>query len=455
LLVAGLTILACFVAAGVPVFGQSSPAPDQGSANEVIVSVAGKKITRKDLEDAVAERLPKNYELRDALQVQSMVLKSLVLEALAENFMTSKEIAKIPHLANKLENTRRDILVRAYVDSQTKVAPPTEEAIKKYIAAHPEFYQDRKTYHFGELIIQAKSRQMAAAVRERLNALVAMKDPDLDSVQIVVQWLKQNYLEYGYSTGWKATENLPPAIAQIVRGLEKKEVKVDIDDKIELAGTAFRVVVLFGAYPDPINPAFAQNLTAQRLMSAEIDRQTTMIIQRILAKGKVLLHNKKYSSADLPATLSAPVEPERFPESNLQISVFLNSASLALLPIGLYLFFRQNPAAVDWEPETTEPETTLADVVTRHVAFRIVFVCVVGAALASMAGGILMSEFEKGEPQAFIRSAAAGVVFGVAVTLVFAKIPVFRRLFVDRWAAVSTIALIQAALMFAYESELL
>jgi hypothetical protein len=445
LLGAGLAILAWILSLDMAAYAQSK----QAAQSEVIVSVGGKKITRKELDEAVRERVPQNYEVRGNLQVPSMVLKSLVLETLADNIMTPTEIAKIPHLASRLENTRRDILVRALVDSQIKVEPPTEETVKKYIASHPHFYQDRKTYHFGELIISAKSQQTAAAVRDRLKRLIEMKQPDLESAQMVVQWLAQNHIEYGYVTAWKATDNLLPAIAPIVMGMEKKEIKVDVDDKIDGAGTAFRVVILFDVHPDAINPTFARNLTAQRLMNDERDRQTTQVIQKILAQGRVLLHDKKYSSANLPATLAPPLAQGSLSEPALKMNVIFTVALLSLLPVALYQFFRQRPLLPDGEP------FGLADVVTNYLAFRIAFVAIVGSALAAMAAGILIGEFENTNLQYFVRSALAGAILGIAVALLFAKVKTLNVLIADRWAAISAVAVAQVALMFVYEGRLM
>lgn len=410
-----------------PDVAQADSDPDQ-----TIVSVDGVLITRSDLENAVNDRIKKSFEFGDDHLIRTTLLKRLITELVAEKLMTDKEIAKTPFVARALETTRRDILLKSYIDKQTVLAQPSSEDIKKYITDHPQYFQDRKMYHYSELIIDAKTEAVRHAVSDRVKLLSELKEPSPDNLQMVISWLEQNNIVYGYAKDWKTTETLPPALQKTILALSKDATKVAIETK----GMTFRVVALYGAFPDPINPLFASNAVARALLDDARTKRVDAIVDNMLAHSKIMLYDPSFKDLKVPKFKGAVVQPSLPWARRLFIS--WNFALLVFAPLSLYVFFRQEPP-----PQQDYEMRTVFDVISFNVLFRVAVVVLAGAVLLFPTATALAAEYANTGKETYLSLAFFGVAVGLAAAFALSKIPFFKDLLSARWLSLSVLLLIQ------------
>jgi EpsD family peptidyl-prolyl cis-trans isomerase len=401
---------------------------------DLIVDVDGAQITKRDLENAVSDRIRKSYDLGDDQAIRLMVLKQLILETVAERLMTEKEISGRALLVRNLASARRDLLLKSYIDNQTVLKRPNEEDIKKYIAEHPEYFSGRKMYHYSELFVDAKTEVQKKAVSERLNRLVEFKEPTADNMQMVIAWLEQNNIPYGYVKDWKATEALQPNIRKIIAALSQSSDKVNLESNAK----AFRVISLYGAYPDPIDPLFAKNAVARALLDEARNKRVDAIVDDMLSHTNITLYDKSYSNLKVPKFKGAVIQPRKPLIERIYLA--WNFALLVLTPVSLYIFFTAK------RPEPDEYTTTsFLDDLSYHILFRLSIVLIAGTVLIAPTLYHLRMEYFATTVESYASLAALGLVSGLLTLFVLHRFPVTEKAFSSRWVGVSLLVVLQIA----------
>ena len=91
-----------------------------------------------------------------APKIRREVLDRLVDQELAVEKAIEKKLDRSPEVLLALENARREILARAYVEQITAGAPkPTIEEAKKYYAENPPLFAERRIYNIQEIVLPA------------------------------------------------------------------------------------------------------------------------------------------------------------------------------------------------------------------------------------------------------------------------------------------------------------
>lgn len=409
----------------------------QALEDEIIVSVNGTPITRQELEAAVADRAVRTFQISEPHKIRTVILRDMILQEISAQLMGEREVAKNPALGRKLEFNRRSMLFDAYVQKRLSASariPETE--VDDFIVRHPEFFQDRRMYHYAELIIEGKSDLQAKSIRDRLKLLTELKQPTSDQFEAVVQWAASNGYEYGVVKDWKATEKLPSGIDKTLFALDKSENKVQIDSK----KFDFRVVVLFGSYPDAINPLFAKTSVAQRLAKDIAEKRTEAIISDMLARANVVLYDKDFNDLNLPKKL-APFQKNEQGRPWERLFFAWNFALLILIPASLFHFFRQKT------PDYGDPTLSYFEHFSHEPIFRLGFVATVGSLMFVLAGVAILRNVDPHDAKNLVIAALGGLVGGGALVFTIAAIPGLRRAFASRWSAVFVVAAAQILLM--------
>jgi EpsD family peptidyl-prolyl cis-trans isomerase len=418
----------------------SSAAAQDAYKNDVIAEVEGVVITRQDLDDEIHDRIRKSYELSDDKLIRLKVLKQLIVGIAAENRMNDTEISKSAALFRNLATTRRNILTQGYIDRRTVLKQPTEADIKDYVSEHPEYFQNRKMYHYSELIIAPKTEPRQRAVDERLKLLREFKEPSPQNLQLVIQWLELNKTVYGYSKDWRPAETIPDSLRGTVSNLAESKEKIAIEKK----GGITRVVTVFGSYPDPIDPLLARNAIAKTLLDRARIKRVDAIIDDMLAHSKVVLYDKTLSELNIPKFNMAVVQQNRTLVDRIYLA--WNFALLFFVPLSLYLFFRQKTP----EFQETESQTVLV-AVSYNFLFRITVVIVMGAILLVPAVNVLAGEYANATKEGFLSLAFLGFIFGIVSAFTLSRIGMTKTFFASRWVGLSFLFLAQLAVFLLLE----
>lgn len=402
---------------------------------DAILSVDGIFITQKNLNDAVNERVLKSYGLNDDHQIRLLILKNIILQILAEKLISSKEVSADPPLARRLENSRRDILLQAYLDKHVSAPPPTKPEVEKFIAEHPELFGERRNYHYAELAIETKTPATLQATRDRIRLLEEYNSPSLETMQAVEQWLEQNNIRHGYLRTWKTTEALSDAVRTTIMRLAKGTKKISVENN----GSVFRILVVFGDYPDPIDPLFAKGSVFSNLWHDAKEKQAQSVVANMLARGKIVLYDQSFKDLNVPKSNGDITSEAVTTPLGSQLLIAWYFSTLVFLPMALWLFFRERHPPQDGEMPS------ITTVLSYHLPFRVGFVLLIGTILLFIIGHELRDYYESVSQGIFIRLAMLGSIAALGVVFLISRTPPLRSWFSSRWEAISIVCFVQIA----------
>lgn len=273
--------------------------PSSVSGDGVAAVVDDFVISERALRKRILETFGDNFDSANNASIRSATLKTLIMERIVEKLVSEKQIQQSPSLTEELRVLKRRALLKYYLDQNAQ--PPshaiTYKEIEQFIAEHPQFFTRRKTYHFGELIIKTPTSAIKQAVKDRLAHLAEYEEPTPEAVQMVVEWLNQNNIVYGYSNVWKASEQIEP---DSFKNLSLMDQDNAVKLSVEAAESALKAVVLFNAYPDPLDPLFAKQDVHNRLLNVERVKEHATVMDGILLKAQIAIPDVALAELILP-----------------------------------------------------------------------------------------------------------------------------------------------------------
>ncbi len=94
---------------------------------------------------------------KNATEVKHEVLDNLIDQQLAMQQAIDKKLDRDPAVMQAIEESKRAILSRAYIDKlRSSIPTPTAGEISKYYADHPDIFAQRRIYNLRELDIAVK-----------------------------------------------------------------------------------------------------------------------------------------------------------------------------------------------------------------------------------------------------------------------------------------------------------
>lgn len=112
---------------------------------------------------------------KNATEVKHEVLDNLIDQQLAVQQAIDKKLDRDPAVMQAIEESKRAILSRAYIDKiRAGIPAPTTAEISKYYADHPDIFSQRRIYNLRELDIAAKPG-LADALRDQITKGLALE----------------------------------------------------------------------------------------------------------------------------------------------------------------------------------------------------------------------------------------------------------------------------------------
>ena len=128
------------------------------------------------------------------------VLERIIDEELIVQKAREAKLDRDPRVVQAIQDSRRHILVQAYVDKQIGSARSTPEEIKAFYTENPALFERRRVYRFLEVL--------AAVPEDKVDSLKAQvaKAKTLNDVSA---WFRQQGIGYNFATWTKPAEQLP------------------------------------------------------------------------------------------------------------------------------------------------------------------------------------------------------------------------------------------------------
>lgn len=147
-----------------------------------------------------------------APKIRRQILDRLVDQELAVEQAVEKKLDRSPDVLMAIENARREILARAYVEQITAaMAKPTVDEAKKYYTEHPQLFAERRIYNIQEIVLPVTAG-IAGELRELLNAGKSMED--------IANWLKGRDIKFAGGSATRPAEQIPLELLPKIHSLK-------------------------------------------------------------------------------------------------------------------------------------------------------------------------------------------------------------------------------------------
>lgn len=229
-----------------------------------------------------------------APKIRREVLDRLVDQELAVEKAMEKKLDRSPEVLLALENSRREILARAYVEQITAAAPkPTIEEAKKYYADNPPLFAERRIYNIQEIVLPADG--VPTELRGMVDAGKSMEE--------IANWLKGRGIKFAAGSATRSAEQIPLELLPKIHPLKAGQSLI-----LEGPQTV-TVMRLAGAQPAPVSedtalPRIQQFLGNQR--AAELARQE---FKTLKANSKIT-YMGEFAGSETPQAAAAPSAPD-------------------------------------------------------------------------------------------------------------------------------------------------
>jgi len=246
--------------------GAESKTPTQVAAR-----VNNREITVHQINDSLGP-----VEGRDAAQVKKIgeqALDRLINQELLVQKAMAARLDREPRVVSALENARREVLARAYLESvASAVPPPSPEDVARFRDSHPELFKDRRVYQLQELQIRAD-----AAQRKQIGDKVASRI----SVADLATWLKSQNIQFTANAGVRGPESVPLAMTPRLGALNDGD-SVSFDSE---AGVT--VIHLIKSQKAPIPEDLASTAVAQYLRTVRGKEAAENEIKDLHVKARI------------------------------------------------------------------------------------------------------------------------------------------------------------------------
>lgn len=198
---------------------------------------------------------------------------SLVDKQLMADAAVRLGIDKEPVLRAAIDNAQRELLARAYLESQLAAVPePSPAAIAAYYRDQPAMFSERRVYRLREVDIQVpaeRGAEIESHVRE------------VKSLDELMTWLRQRQLPFQTGISVRTAEQLPlPMLAPLHMAKPGQVVG-------HRAGSSLLVVQVLEVQPAPMSLAEATPLIRNLVRNVARRELATQRLEELRAKAKV------------------------------------------------------------------------------------------------------------------------------------------------------------------------
>jgi peptidyl-prolyl cis-trans isomerase C len=263
-------------------------AAEQGTADPILATVNGVKITQNDFDEAL-EAAQKNGETHHATEdFKSRVLNELIELILIEKSLISDGQMENPKLVSDLKLSRLATLKRFFLaHSLGPMRTITVAEADKFAADHPDFFANRKTYSYVDLKIEREPRLDVARIKAMVmmaNKRTSKSDPaEHHSIQEILAYLGATNINYTQFQGFRSSEQIQESLLNDLKSLPPGQLVVNTDSDKRFV----HVILLRASAPDPMDPIQARGQIAKGILMQEASEKTKTILEDLKRKADI------------------------------------------------------------------------------------------------------------------------------------------------------------------------
>jgi EpsD family peptidyl-prolyl cis-trans isomerase len=259
--IAGLSIIAVLGGCG----------EQKKAATQVAAKVGADDITVNQVNNILAKMQPVPGKSPD--QVKHEVLENLIDQQLAIQQAIDKKLDREPAVMEAMEEAKRDILARAYMDRIRSATPvPSTEEISKYYAEHPELFANRHVFNLRELGVPAQAG-LADSLRDQINKGVTL--------EAIAASLKSKNIALSVKTSTHAAEEMPFEILSKVSALKDGQMTL-IEGK-----NAISILQVVSSQSAPVDETAASAPIRQYLLNKRSNEEIMKELKSLRQSAKI------------------------------------------------------------------------------------------------------------------------------------------------------------------------
>lgn len=414
------------------------------SAQTPVATVNGSTISVEDLSlalsDLANQGVPQNELISRAPDVlRELIIERLIEDAYARNTVRTARGEEISSdfALRRADRARRRVLADAYFRANLVPTPVSQEDVDRYVRDNPDFFRTRKTYHFSEMSIAQPNDPLKDRLVKEIGEISNLRNVRPQRIELLIDWLNANKISFSHSKQWRGSEQVPRAFLDRLKQLDNQPGKVGVAE----ANGLMNVVVLYGSYDDPANPAHMQQSIISQVLSRQArEDHIKSVGDDLIAGAKVEIFED--TIAEALARPGAHGPPARVASATQKTLWTTQLALLFLAPFAGLVFYRRDHIAAG---------LTMHDTPGRHFSHSAeARRFVVGAFAVLILGGAAYL-FHASGAATFSRdvmiTAMAALCIAAALVLLLWKAPGLSIATRSRWAALGVLSGVQALIL--------
>lgn len=266
---------------------------DRKPATQVAARVGSTEITVHQINNVLARAQGLAPEAVPAAKRE--ILNRLIDQQLARQQAVQKKLDRSPPVMQTLEAAKTEILAQSFIEQLAAAqAKPTEDEVRKYYAAHPELFAQRRIFNLEEIVV-APQEGLAARLKDYL--------PKARSMAEVAAWLKSQNARYAENRSERAAEQI--ALEHVGRLQAMKDGEIGFAEQ----GGRVSIFRIAASRPAPVEEAVAAPRIQQFLFNQRLGEAMAKEMAQLKEKTKIeyLGEFALASAADVrPASALAP-----------------------------------------------------------------------------------------------------------------------------------------------------
>lgn len=168
------------------------------TSGQIAAIVNGEEISVHRVNGAIARS--DDSPSGEAGQAAAQALQEVIDQELLVRKALDAKLDRDPQVMQAIEDAKRQILARAYIDrTVTAASPESQEEIRTFYRENPALFERRRIYRVNELVVTAP--------QEKLGALKASA-AGAKSLEEMAQWLKSQKLPFDLVTTRRPAEKI-------------------------------------------------------------------------------------------------------------------------------------------------------------------------------------------------------------------------------------------------------
>jgi EpsD family peptidyl-prolyl cis-trans isomerase len=261
------------------------------ASGQVVAKVNGDEISVHQINNAIARSNGNDIAPDDAKQAAAQTLERIIDQELLVQTALKNKLDRDPQVMQALENAKRQILARAYIERAT-AASSTEngEEIRKFYQDNPALFERRRIYRMHELAV--------VAPREKLDALKAAT-AHAKSLEDVAGWLKSQKLVFQAVISARPAEQIPTNILAHVFEMREGQIAVIPTSR------GASVLQLLQAQEASLSEQQAQPIVERYLQSRKLHATAQAEVKKLREHARIEYLGEFEAARAQPASLGA------------------------------------------------------------------------------------------------------------------------------------------------------